>query len=88
MFGSDIGHFDVEDMRGIVQEAHELVDWGLMSSEDFRRFSLENVVHLHGGMNKNFFKGTRGGTEAEKILATEKTPNNRAEDPASAHGLR
>lgn len=88
MFGSDIGHFDVEDMRGILQEAHELVDWGLMSSEDFRRFSLENVVRLHGGMNKNFFKGTRVETEAEKILATEKAHNDRAEDPAPAHSLR
>jgi hypothetical protein len=75
-------------MRGILQEAHELVDWGLMSSEDFRRFSLENVVRLHGGMNKNFFKGTRVETEAEKILDTEKAHNDRAEDPAPAHSLR
>ena len=65
-----------------------MVDWGLMSSEDFRRFSVENVVRLQGGMNKNFFKGTTVETEVEKILATEKAHNDRAEDPAPAHSLR
>jgi hypothetical protein len=39
-------------------------------------------------MNKNFFKGTRVETEAEKILANEKAHNDRAEDPAPAHSLR
>jgi hypothetical protein len=39
-------------------------------------------------MNKNFFKGTRVETEAEKILDTEKAHNDRAEDPAPAHSLR
>jgi hypothetical protein len=71
MFGSDIGHFDVEDMRGILEEAHELVDRGLMSPEDFRRFALENPVRLHGGMNKDFFKGTKVEAEAEIILTTD-----------------
>jgi hypothetical protein len=65
MLGSDIGHFDVEDMRGVLEEAHELVDHGLMSSEDFRRFALENPVRLHGGMNKDFFKGTKVEAEAK-----------------------
>jgi len=39
-------------------------------------------------MNKNFFKGTTVETEVEKILATEKAHNDRAEDPAPAHSLR
>ncbi|MGE0684031.1 MAG: hypothetical protein AB7P69_24385 [Candidatus Binatia bacterium] len=84
MFGSDIGHFDVEDMRGVLEEAHELVDRGLMSPEDFRRFALENPVRLHGGMNKDFFKGTRVEAEAAMILAADKDQRPWAEEPVAA----
>ena len=58
MFGSDIGHFDVEDMREVLEEAHETVDEGLMTDADFRDFAFANAVRLHGGMNPDFFKGT------------------------------
>jgi len=85
MFGSDIGHFDVEDMRGVLEEAHELVDRALMSPEDFRRFALENPVRLHGGMNKDFFKGTRVQAQAEMILTADKAHRPRAEEPVAAH---
>jgi predicted TIM-barrel fold metal-dependent hydrolase len=84
IFGSDIGHFDVEDMRGILEEAHELVDRGLMSPEDFRRFALENPIRLHGGMNRNFFKGTRVEAQAEAILTAEEGHRTRAGEPAAA----
>jgi hypothetical protein len=36
MLGSDIGHFDVTDMRDVVPKAHELVDERLVSEADFR----------------------------------------------------
>ena len=85
MLGSDIGHFDVEDMRGVLQEAHELVDHGLMSPEDFRRFALENPVRLHGGMNKDFFKGTKVEAEAEIILAADEARRATAGEPVAAH---
>jgi predicted TIM-barrel fold metal-dependent hydrolase len=88
MFGSDIGHFDVEDMRGILEESHELVEWGLMSPEDFRRFALENPVRLHGGMNKDFFKGTRVEGEAEMILAADNQHRPPAEEAVATHNLR
>ena len=85
MLGSDIGHFDVEDMRGVLAEAHELVDHGLMSSEDFRRFALENPVRLHGGMNKDFFKGTKVEAEAKIILAADEARRATAGEPVAAH---
>ena len=85
MFGSDIGHFDVEDMRGVLEEAHELVDHGLMSPEDFRRFALENPVRLHGGMNKDFFKGTKVEAEAEMILTADQAYRARARGPMATH---
>jgi predicted TIM-barrel fold metal-dependent hydrolase len=85
MFGSDIGHFDVEDMREILQEAHELVDHGLMSPQDFRRFALENPVRLHGGMNRDFFKGTKVEAEADQILNATEAHRATPGEPARPH---
>ncbi len=82
VFGSDIGHFDVEDMRGILAEAHELVDRGLMTPEDFRRFTLDNPVRLHGGMNPDFFKGTRVEAQAQAILSARE-PRPEAVQPSA-----
>jgi predicted TIM-barrel fold metal-dependent hydrolase len=69
MLGSDLGHFDVTDMRDVLAEAHELVDEGLISEADFRDFSFANAVRLHGGMNPRFFEGTAVEAEAAKLLA-------------------
>ncbi len=72
IFGSDIGHFDVADMRHVVGEAWELCDEGLMSTEDFRDLTFANAVRLHGRMNPRFFEGTAVEAEAAKILAPER----------------
>ena len=72
IFSSDLGHFDVVDMREVVEEAFELVDEGLMDADDFRDFSFGNVVRLHGGMNPAFFRGTAVEREAEALLASER----------------
>ena len=69
MFGSDIGHFDVEDMREIVEEVYELVEDGLVTEADFRDFTFENAVRLHGGMNPHFFEGTAVQDAAAEVLA-------------------
>jgi predicted TIM-barrel fold metal-dependent hydrolase len=68
MFGSDIGHFDVEDMREVLEEAHETVDEGLMTDDDFRDFAFANAVRLHGGMNPDFFVGTAVEKQAAEVL--------------------
>jgi len=68
MFGSDIGHFDVEDMKKVVEEAYELVDDGLFSDADFRDFAFANPVRLHGGMNPRFFDGTAVEDAANALL--------------------
>jgi len=56
--GSDIGHWDVPDPTKVIPEAWELVDKGLLTPEDFRAFTFENVTCLHTQMNPGFFKGT------------------------------
>jgi len=69
LFGSDIGHFDVPDMREVLPEAHELADDGLIEESDFRDFVFTNPVEFWGGMNPDFFKGTRVEKEAAALLA-------------------
>jgi predicted TIM-barrel fold metal-dependent hydrolase len=69
LFGSDIGHFDVPDMREVLPEAHELADDGLIAESDFRDFVFTNPVEFWGGMNPDFFKSTRVEKEAAALLS-------------------
>lgn len=69
IYGSDLGHYDLMDMRDAAVEAYEGVEHGLMTEEDFRDFVFINPVKLHCGMNPDFFKGTVLEKEAEKALA-------------------
>jgi predicted TIM-barrel fold metal-dependent hydrolase len=69
IFGSDIGHFDVPDMRGVLPEAHELVEDGLITAEDFRDFTFANAVRLWGTQNPQFFAGTAVAKAAAAALA-------------------
>ena len=58
IFSSDIGHWDVPDMSEVLIEAHELVDDGHFTEQDFREFAFENPVSLWKGSNTDFFRGT------------------------------
>jgi predicted TIM-barrel fold metal-dependent hydrolase len=58
VFASDIGHWDVRDMRDVVPEAYELVEQGHLDAEQFRAFVFENPVRLWAGGNPRFFGGT------------------------------
>ena len=69
IFSSDIGHFDVIDMRAPLPEAYELVEDGLITDDDFRDFVFANAVRLWGTQNPRFFEGTRVAKEAAAVLA-------------------
>ncbi|MDE3074475.1 MAG: amidohydrolase family protein [Chloroflexota bacterium] len=69
IFSSDISHFDVTDMREVLEEAWELVEHELIDESAFRELTFSNAVALHGRMNPNFFKGTRVETAAAEELA-------------------
>lgn len=69
IFSSDIGHWDVPDMREVVEEAYELVEGGLITERDFCDFMFVNPVTLWTGMNPDFFKGTAVEKDVEKLLA-------------------
>jgi hypothetical protein len=69
IFSSDIGHFDVPDMTAVVPEAHEPVEHGLITEDDFRDFTFANAVRFWGEVNPDFFKGTLVENEAAEVLA-------------------
>src|SRR5579863_1688850 len=68
VFSSDIGHFDVPDMLQPVPEAHELVEDGFITADDFRDFTFANVVRMFGQQNRRFFEGTTVAKEAAAAL--------------------
>jgi predicted TIM-barrel fold metal-dependent hydrolase len=74
IYSSDIGHFDVIDMRNPLTEAHELVDEGHITKDNFRDFVFANTVHLWGTQNPKFFEGTMVAKAAAAELA--RTPQH------------
>ena len=70
MFSSDIGHWDVPSMEGVLAEAFELVDDGHLDADAFRTFTFENAVRFYASLDTGFFDGTRVEAEAAKLLAT------------------
>ncbi len=58
MFASDIGHWDVPDVRGVLPEAWELVEDDHLTEQDFANFTCGNVVRMLTSMNPRFFDGT------------------------------
>ena len=58
VFSSDIGHWDVPDMKGVLLEAWEAVEDGRLNEADFRDFTFANAVDLFSGTNPDFFAGS------------------------------
>jgi predicted TIM-barrel fold metal-dependent hydrolase len=58
LFASDIGHWDVPDIREVLPEAWELVEDGDASAADFRALTFEHAVSLWATTNPAFFDGT------------------------------
>jgi hypothetical protein len=67
VFASDIGHWDVPDVRGVLPEAWELVEDGHLSEDEFRDFTCGNVVRMLTAANPHFFDGT-AVEDAIKVL--------------------
>ena len=71
MFGSDIGHFDVQDMADVLPEAFELVEDEKIDRKQFKRFVFDNPVHFWGKTNPEFFDGTSVAETAKQVLEGE-----------------
>jgi predicted TIM-barrel fold metal-dependent hydrolase len=66
IFSSDIGHWDVPDMRDVLPDAWDLVERGLLDEEEFCDFVFTNPMSLWAGVNPEFF----AGTVLERAVAT------------------
>jgi hypothetical protein len=51
----------------VLPEAHEAVERGYMTDQDFREFTFVNAARLHTRNNPAFFKGT----VVEKAVSAE-----------------
>ncbi len=69
LFGSDVGHFDVPDMRDVLPEAYEGVEDGIMTEDDFRDFVFANPARFWTSLNPDFFKGTAVEAQVQTCLA-------------------
>ena len=71
LFGSDIGHFDVPDMAGVLPEAYENVEDGVMTDDNFKDFVFGNPVRFWSAVNPDFFKGTVVESQARALVEEE-----------------
>lgn len=71
IYGSDIGHWDVPDMAGVLAEVLEPVEKGLMTEADFRAFVFENPARLLTSGNPDFFRGTIVEEDVNRMLAKD-----------------
>ena len=58
VFASDLGHWDVPDLRHVLPEAWELVERGQLTPGDFRAFCFGHAARLWAESNPRFFEGT------------------------------
>tara|TARA_R110002049_G_scaffold308150_1_gene511124 strand:+ start:25897 stop:27279 length:1383 start_codon:yes stop_codon:yes gene_type:complete len=58
MFASDIGHWDVPDIKRVLFEAWELVEKGLLDRCEFRAFAFGNATQMLSSVNPEFFTNT------------------------------
>ena len=69
VMASDIGHWDVPDVREVVPEAWELVENGALDPGQFKEFSFTNLTRMLTDVNPGFFDGTVVESDVAKFLA-------------------
>ncbi len=69
IYGSDISHWDVPEMTEILEEAHELLEDGLVTPDDFKEFVFGHPAKLWTTLNPDFYKGTVVESAVQKYLS-------------------
>ena len=67
-FASDLGHWDVPEFDEPLAEAYELVEHGLLDTDQLRDFVFANPVRFYASLNPDFFTGTAIEAEAAAVL--------------------
>ena len=68
-FASDLGHWDVPEFDKPLEEAHELVERGILDVDQLRAFTFENPVRFYGSLDPTFFADTAIEHDAVAVLA-------------------
>jgi hypothetical protein len=79
VLGSDIGHWDVGDMREVLPDAWSSVEAGHVTEAEFADFTFGNVVRMLTAGNPAFFSGTTIGDAA--AMATDTVDRRSARAP-------
>jgi len=74
ILGSDIAHWDVQDMTHPIAEAFELVERDVIGEREFRELTFLNPVRLHAVPNPGFFEGTVCEGAVTEALAGDDAP--------------
>jgi hypothetical protein len=78
LYSSDLGHYDLPDMRDAAREAWELVERGLISERDFCDLVFTNPVLAKARVNPEFFAGTVVENAAAQLLSEHRHPSSTA----------
>lgn len=68
MFSSDFGHWDAGQADQLLPHSYSLVERGFMSAQNFRSFTADNPIRLHGTVNPTFWRGTSVEDYAQAVL--------------------
>jgi len=71
LYGSDLGHWDVPEMARAAEEAHELVEHGILSDGDFRDLVFDSAAEFWTSTNPDFFAGTVVEVDVRRFLASK-----------------
>ena len=69
IYSSDIGHFDVIDMRDPLPEAYELVEDGYITEDNFRDFVFEQCGAAMGHTEPALLRGHERGQGSGRGIA-------------------
>ena len=69
LFGSGIGHFNVQDMVVFLSEAYELVEDELITGGDFRDFVCDSAIRFWGQVIPTLFEERRVADTAKDVLS-------------------
>jgi predicted TIM-barrel fold metal-dependent hydrolase len=78
IYSSDVGHWDVPDLRLVLAESRALVDQGAISEADFKAWVFDNPFKFYTEANPRFFEGTavadrlpRASGAGREVIAAE-----------------
>jgi predicted TIM-barrel fold metal-dependent hydrolase len=68
ILGSDISHFDVPDFDAVLGDAFSLVQKEVITADQFKKFTFNNIAELVLRANPTFFEGTALENEVKGVL--------------------